>query len=87
MCMRCCDRDHFGKCADCQRAHQATSKRCPERRASRQTQSRERTEIRSSTPMMKTEMEGDDLPEAEGQAAMSSDRGPIRTIRRNKSRP
>lgn len=126
MCMRCCDRDHFGKCADearcfvcagkhegsehectvescgkrtepcehyaakcadCQRAHQATSKRCPERRASRQTRARERTEIRSSPPTMETEIEEDDLPEAEGQATMSCDDGPIQTIHRIKSLP
>ena len=32
-------------------------------------------------------MEEEDLPEAEGQAAMSSDGGPIQTIRRNKPLP
>jgi hypothetical protein len=64
-----------------------TSKRCPERRVSWQTRARERTEIRSSPPMMETEIEEEDLLEAEGQAAMSSDGGPIQTIRRNKSPP
>ena len=104
MCMRCCGRDHFGKCveeakcficagkhegskhectiescskrsepcehyaarcANCQGPHQATSKKCPERRASRQKRARQRTEIRSSPPMIETEIEQDDLPEAE----------------------
>jgi hypothetical protein len=111
MCMRCCGRDHFGKCteeakcfvcagnhegrehectiescskrsepcehyaakcANCQGSHQATSKKCPERRASRHTRVRERTEIRSSPPMMETEMEEDDPPEPEGQAGMEA---------------
>jgi hypothetical protein len=37
--------------------------------------------------MMETEMEEDDLPEAEGQAAISFDGGLIQIIRRNKSLP
>lgn len=127
MCMRCCGRDHFGKCveeakcficagkhegskhectvescgkraepcehyaarcANCQGPHQATSKKCPERRASRQTRVRERTEIRSSPPMMETVMEQDDLPEAEHQAgAISPQGGPTQTSRRDGSLP
>ena len=102
MCMRCCGRDHFGKCveeakcfvcagnhegrehectiencskrsepcehyaakcANCQGPHQATSKRCPERRASRHRRVRELTEVRSSPPTIRTEMEQDDLPD------------------------
>lgn len=102
MCMRCCGRDHFGKCveeakcfvcagthegrehectiescskrsepcehyaakcANCRGPHQAISKRCPERRASRHRRVRERTEVRSSPPTMRTEMEEDDLPD------------------------
>jgi hypothetical protein len=127
MCMRCCGRDHFGKCveeakcfvcagkhegskhectiescskrsepcehyaarcANCQGPHQATSKKCPERRASRQKHVRQRTEIRSSPPMMETEMEQDDLPEAEHQAgAISPQGGPTQTPRRDRSLP
>jgi hypothetical protein len=127
MCMRCCGRDHFGKCveeakcfvcagkhegskhectiescskraepcehyaarcANCQGPHQATSKKCPERRASRQKQGRQRTEIRSSPPMMETEMEQDDLPEAEDQAgAMFPNYDSTQTLRRNRSLP
>jgi hypothetical protein len=107
MCMRCCGRDHFGKCveearcfvyagnqegrehectiescskrsepcehyaakcANCRGPHQATSKRCPERRASHQTRVPERTEIRSSPPRMEMEMEEDDPPEPKDQA-------------------
>jgi hypothetical protein len=127
MCMRCCGRDHFGKCveeakcficagkhegskhdctvescgkraepcehyaarcANCQGPHQATSKKCPERRASRQKHVRQRTEIRSSPPMMETEMEQDDLPEGEHQAgAISPQSGPTQTLRRDRSLP
>jgi hypothetical protein len=80
--------EHYAaKCANCQGPHQATSKRCPERRASRQTRARERAEIRSSPPVMETEMEDEDLPEAEGQAAVSSESDPTQTTRRNKSLP
>jgi hypothetical protein len=127
MCMRCCGRDHFGKCveeakcficagkhegskhectiescskraepcehyaarcANCQGPHQATSKKCPERRASRQKQVRQRKEIRSSPPMMETEMEQDDLPEAEHQSgAISPQDDPTQTLRRDRSLP
>jgi hypothetical protein len=109
MCMRCCGRDHFGKCAgeakcfvcagkhegskhectvescgkrsepcehyaarcaNCQGPQQARSKRCPERRTSRQTRVGEPTEIRSSPPRMEMEMEQDDLPDADGRSGI-----------------
>jgi hypothetical protein len=107
--MRCCDRDHIGKCAEeakcfvcadkhegskhectvescgkrsepcehyaakcanCQEPHQARSKRCPERRTSRQTRVGEPTEIRSSPPRMEMEMEQDDLPDVDGRSGI-----------------
>jgi hypothetical protein len=65
--------EHYAaRCANCQGPHQATSKKCPDRRASRQTRARERTEIRSSPPMMETEMEQDDLPKGEDQAGIGA---------------
>jgi hypothetical protein len=81
--------EHYAaRCANCQGPHQATSKKCPERRASRQKRVRERTEIRSSPPMMETEMEQDDLPEAEHQAGATSPNGdPTQTLCRNRSLP
>jgi hypothetical protein len=49
---------------------------------------RQRTEIRSSPPMMETEMEQDDLPEAEHQAgAVSPQSGPTQILRRDRSLP
>ena len=111
MCMRCCGRDHFGKCveeakcficagkhegskhecsvescrkrsepcehfaakcANCQRPHQATSKRCPERRISRRTRRAEQNEISSSPPRTDMETEHDDLPDSDGQEGMEA---------------
>jgi hypothetical protein len=119
MYMRCCGRDHFGKCieeakcfvcarihegkehectiescskrsepcehyaakcANCRGPHQATSKRCPERRASHRTRVLERTEIRSSPPRMEMEMEQDNLPDVEGRVGTeASQKEPERT--------
>lgn len=63
--------EHYAaRCANCGGPHQAMSKRCPERRASRHTRTRERTEMRSSPPMMETEMDQDDLLETEDRVDM-----------------
>lgn len=49
------------KCANCKGPHLATSPRCPERRASRQSRQQKETDMRSSPPAMESVAEDEDL--------------------------
>jgi hypothetical protein len=53
---------HEAKCANYGGPHMATSRRCPEKRSTRQTRVRQPKDIRSSPPTMNAELDQDDLP-------------------------
>ena len=63
---------HEAKCANCGGPHMATSRRCPEKRSTRQTRLRQQKDIRSSPPTMDTELDQDDLPTQGGQMEMDT---------------
>jgi hypothetical protein len=63
---------HEAKCANCGGPHMATSRRCPEKRSTRQTRVRQPKDIRSSPPTMSTELDQDDLPTQGGQMEMDT---------------
>jgi hypothetical protein len=50
----------------------ATSRRCPEKRSTRQTRVRQPKDIRSSPPTMNAELDQDDLPTKGGQMGMDA---------------